>query len=84
MKNLFIALLFITKILAIFCQEQPACEYASFLDALPGGVFGDTSLFKLALKLSGYQVSSVRCTGCFNHRPSSINKTHACSSSIRI
>lgn len=61
MKNIFIALVFVTKILAIFCQEQPACEYESFVDALPGGVFGDTSFFKTALKLSGYQVSPVSC-----------------------
>jgi hypothetical protein len=32
------------------------CEYESFLDAIPGDIFGDTSIFKTALKISGYQV----------------------------
>jgi hypothetical protein len=32
------------------------CEYSSFLDAIPGNIFGDTSIFKTAIKLSGYQV----------------------------
>jgi hypothetical protein len=33
---------------------QETCPYNSFLDALPGGIFADTSMFKLAVKLSGY------------------------------
>eukprot|EP00890_Picochlorum_soloecismus_P006328 jgi/Picsp_1/6697/NSC_04039-R1_hypothetical protein CHLNCDRAFT_144241 [Chlorella variabilis] len=35
-----------------FAQD---CEYSSFLDAIPGNVFGDTSIFKTAIKISGYQ-----------------------------
>eukprot|EP00889_Picochlorum_renovo_P003980 jgi/Picre1/31010/NNA_006368.t1 len=31
------------------------CEYESFLDAIPGDIFGDTSIFKTAIKISGYQ-----------------------------
>ena len=60
MKPLRLVLAFcIVNFVAISnCQEPAAetCEYASFLDALPGGTFGDTSFFKMAVKLSGYQV----------------------------
>ncbi|KAI8107240.1 hypothetical protein M9434_001883 [Picochlorum sp. BPE23] len=31
------------------------CEFESFLDAIPGDIFGDTSIFKTAIKISGYQ-----------------------------
>jgi len=34
------------------------CEFSSFLDAIPGNIFGDTSIFKTAIKISGYQVYS--------------------------
>ena len=53
----FVVALILTKFLASTNGQEPTCEYASFLDALPGGAFGDTSFFKLAVKLSGYQVS---------------------------
>lgn len=34
-------------------QDELACEYESIVDAIPGGVLEDTSLFKLAIRLSG-------------------------------
>lgn len=38
------------------------CPYNSFLDALPGGTFGDTSIFKTAVKLAGFEVRPLRRT----------------------
>ena len=40
-------------------QNATSCEYEnrSFVDAIPGNsIFGDTSIFKQAIKLSGYEV----------------------------
>ena len=34
-------------------QDELTCEYESIVDAIPGGVLEDTSLFKLAIRLSG-------------------------------
>jgi hypothetical protein len=39
------------------------CEYESFLDAIPGDIFGDTSIFKTAIKISGYQVRLLQFRG---------------------
>ena len=33
------------------------CQYNSFLDALDGGILGDTSIYKTAISLAGYKVS---------------------------
>ena len=45
----------------LFCFASNAhaqeCQYASFLDALDGGIFSDTSFFKQAVEISGYKVS---------------------------
>ena len=36
---------------------EPPCGFGSFLDAIPGSsIFSDTSIFKEAIKLSGYEV----------------------------
>jgi hypothetical protein len=40
-------------------DENPpgTCDVSSFLDAIPGSsIFSDTSIFKQAIKLSGYEV----------------------------
>lgn len=51
--SLALALYFTISIPVVLSQE---CEYDSFLDAISGNIFGDTSIFKQAVKLSGYQV----------------------------
>jgi hypothetical protein len=48
-----LALLVTISVPLVLGQE---CEYESFLDAISGNIFGDTSIFKQAVKLSGYEV----------------------------
>lgn len=52
-SSLGFVLLFTIATSTVLCQE---CEYESFLDAISGNIFSDTSIFKQAVKLSGYEV----------------------------
>lgn len=48
-----LALVVTISIPIVLAQE---CEYESFLDAISGNIFGDTSIFKQAVEISGYKV----------------------------
>lgn len=52
-------ILLVCLLVSVACMPRAVgqeCEYESFLDAIPGDIFGDTSIFKTAIKISGYQV----------------------------
>lgn len=50
-KQLRFIALFLGLLASAAAQD---CQYNSFLDALGGGIFGDTSIFKTAVNLAGY------------------------------
>ena len=59
-------ILLVCVLVSVVCVPRAVgqeCEYESFLDAIPGDIFGDTSIFKTAIKISGYQVRSLQCQG---------------------
>lgn len=52
-------ILLVCLLVSVACMPRAVgqeCEFESFLDAIPGDIFGDTSIFKTAIKISGYQV----------------------------
>lgn len=53
LKQLRFMALFLGLLASAAAQD---CQYNSFLDALGGGIFGDTSIFKTAVNLAGYGV----------------------------
>ena len=51
--SIFLVLSFAVGRIASQSDPNVPCQYESILDAIPGGLFDDTNLFKLAVKLSG-------------------------------